>query len=136
MTAVDARVVSEEGRQPVVAGPVEEAVGAALADRGEVGDRDGDLVDAGDVHGAPSVVRWQDSSDIVPRVIGAEEWEVIERGVVQRVTALNRFLEDLYVGEQACVHDRVVPRWLLRTAEADVRRLRAQLDEAVGGERA
>ena len=55
--------------------------------------------------------------DLIPRIIPASEWEVIERGVIQRVTALNRFLEDLYVGEQACVHDRVVPRWLLRTAE-------------------
>jgi uncharacterized circularly permuted ATP-grasp superfamily protein len=37
--------------------------------------------------------------------------------VIQRVTALNRFLEDLYVGEQAAVHDGVVPRWLVHTAE-------------------
>ncbi|MEX1177504.1 MAG: circularly permuted type 2 ATP-grasp protein [Nitriliruptor sp.] len=55
--------------------------------------------------------------DLLPRVIPASEWEVIERGVAQRVTALNRFLEDLYVGEQAAIHDRVVPRWLVQTAE-------------------
>jgi uncharacterized circularly permuted ATP-grasp superfamily protein len=55
--------------------------------------------------------------DLIPRIIPASEWEVIERGVAQRVTALNRFLEDLYVGEQAAIHDRVVPRWLVQTAE-------------------
>ncbi len=54
--------------------------------------------------------------DLLPRVIPAQEWEAIERGVAQRVTALNRFLEDLYVGEQAAVHDGVVPRWLVQTA--------------------
>ena len=55
--------------------------------------------------------------DLLPRVIPADEWDVIERGIVQRVTALNRFLEDLYVGEQAAIRDRVVPRWLVHTAE-------------------
>jgi uncharacterized circularly permuted ATP-grasp superfamily protein len=54
--------------------------------------------------------------DLVPRVIPGDEWDVIERGVAQRVTALNRFLEDLYVGEQAALHDGVVPRWLVHTA--------------------
>jgi uncharacterized circularly permuted ATP-grasp superfamily protein len=54
--------------------------------------------------------------DLVPRIIPGDEWDVIERGVAQRVTALNRFLEDLYVGEQAAVRDGVVPRWLVHTA--------------------
>lgn len=34
--------------------------------------------------------------DIVPRVIDAGEWDLLERGLVQRVTALNRFLCDAY----------------------------------------
>jgi len=55
--------------------------------------------------------------DLLPRIVPADEWAVVERGIVQRVTALNRFLEDLYVGEQAAVRDGVVPRWLVRTAE-------------------
>ena len=55
--------------------------------------------------------------DLLPRIIPADEWGVIERGIVQRVTALNRFLEDLYMGEQAAIRDRVVPRWLVHTAE-------------------
>jgi uncharacterized circularly permuted ATP-grasp superfamily protein len=36
--------------------------------------------------------------DLVPRVIPSDEWAHLERGLVQRVTALNRFLDDLYVG--------------------------------------
>jgi uncharacterized circularly permuted ATP-grasp superfamily protein len=59
--------------------------------------------------------------DLLPRVIAAKEWATIESGVAQRVTALNRFLEDLYVGEQAAVHDGVVPRWLIETADGYAR---------------
>jgi uncharacterized circularly permuted ATP-grasp superfamily protein len=59
--------------------------------------------------------------DLLPRIIPADEWEVIERGVAQRVTALNRFLEDLYVGEQTAIHDQVVPSWLIRSADGFAR---------------
>ena len=34
--------------------------------------------------------------DLVPRIISAQEWARMERGLVQRVTALNRFLHDVY----------------------------------------
>src|SRR5215207_4624624 len=34
--------------------------------------------------------------DIIPRVVSAQEWQQIERGVIQRVTALNLLLDDLY----------------------------------------
>jgi uncharacterized circularly permuted ATP-grasp superfamily protein len=46
--------------------------------------------------------------DLVPRIIPAREWELIERGLVQRVTALNLFLHDIY-HEQRIVKDGVVP---------------------------
>jgi len=59
--------------------------------------------------------------DLLPRVIPADEWDMIEAGVVQRLTALNRFLSDLYDGEQAAVRDRIVPRWLLTSAEGFTR---------------
>ena len=51
--------------------------------------------------------------DLVPRIIPADEWEHIEAGLVQRVTALNRFLDDLYVGERAAIKDGIVPQWLV-----------------------
>jgi uncharacterized circularly permuted ATP-grasp superfamily protein len=53
--------------------------------------------------------------DIVPRVIGAEEWEVIERGVAQRVLALEAFLSDVY-GAGQCFTDRIVPRSVVTTS--------------------
>ncbi|MEZ6023950.1 MAG: circularly permuted type 2 ATP-grasp protein [Hyphomonadaceae bacterium] len=34
--------------------------------------------------------------DIIPRVLDANEWSMLERGLAQRVTALNRFLADAY----------------------------------------
>ena len=53
--------------------------------------------------------------DIVPRVIGAEEWDVIERGVAQRVHALEAFLADVY-GAGQCFADRIVPRSVVTTS--------------------
>jgi uncharacterized circularly permuted ATP-grasp superfamily protein len=54
--------------------------------------------------------------DLIPRIIPGSEWVEVERGLIQRVTALNRFLEDLYDGERAVLHDRIVPRWLIASA--------------------
>ncbi len=50
--------------------------------------------------------------DLIPRVLTAREWDTIERGVVQRVTAINRFLWDIY-HDQAILKDGVVPRELV-----------------------
>ena len=50
--------------------------------------------------------------DLVPRVVPAEEWKVIERGVAQRVRALEAFLSDVY-GPQQILADRVLPRRLV-----------------------
>jgi uncharacterized circularly permuted ATP-grasp superfamily protein len=50
--------------------------------------------------------------DVVPRVLSAEDWQVIESGVQQRVHALNLFLHDLYHG-QRILRDGVVPRDLV-----------------------
>jgi uncharacterized circularly permuted ATP-grasp superfamily protein len=55
--------------------------------------------------------------DLLPRILPAAEWADIEIGLVQRVTALNRFLDDLYVGERAVVHDGIVPAWLLTSSD-------------------
>ena len=51
--------------------------------------------------------------DLFPRLIAAAEWDELERGLTQRVAALNCFLEDLYSGEGAAIADGVVPRWLI-----------------------
>ncbi len=46
--------------------------------------------------------------DIIPRIIAASEWQVIEKGCMQRITALNAFLHDIY-HEQAIMKAGVVP---------------------------
>ena len=50
--------------------------------------------------------------DIVPRVLTAQEWRLIERGLTQRVAALNAFLADLY-GPQEVLKAGVVPAELI-----------------------
>ena len=42
-------------------------------------------------------------TDWVPRLIPAQDWEVISRGVAQRLKAINHFLLDLYCGDQDVV---------------------------------
>ena len=51
--------------------------------------------------------------DCVPRLVPAGEWERIERGLVQRVQALNLFLADVY-GRGLILRDGVVPEGLVR----------------------
>jgi uncharacterized circularly permuted ATP-grasp superfamily protein len=46
--------------------------------------------------------------DLVPRIIPAKEWEHLERGLIQRITALNLFLHDIY-HEQKIIKDGVIP---------------------------
>ena len=55
--------------------------------------------------------------DLFPRIIEAADWAMLERGLAQRVTALNRFLDDLYVGERAALHDEIVPSWLVTSSQ-------------------
>jgi uncharacterized circularly permuted ATP-grasp superfamily protein len=53
--------------------------------------------------------------DLVPRIVSASEWEIIERGLKQRIRALNLFLDDIY-HRQRIVRDGVVPADIIRTA--------------------
>ena len=46
--------------------------------------------------------------DVIPRVLTAADWRIIETGVQQRVTAINRFLDDVY-HDQKILKDGVVP---------------------------
>jgi uncharacterized circularly permuted ATP-grasp superfamily protein len=50
--------------------------------------------------------------DLIPRILTASEWSTIERGLTQRLTALNLFLKDLY-GEARILADGVIPRELI-----------------------
>src|ERR1700738_4021396 len=53
--------------------------------------------------------------DLVPRVVAADEWELHETGVVQRVRALEAFLADVY-GAWRLFDDGVVPRRLVMSS--------------------
>jgi uncharacterized circularly permuted ATP-grasp superfamily protein len=47
--------------------------------------------------------------DPVPRIVTSSEWATVERGLTQRITALNLFLRDIY-NEGRILKDGVVPR--------------------------
>ncbi len=54
--------------------------------------------------------------DIIPRVIEAEDWKKTEKGLIQRITALNMFLDDIY-HDQKILKDGIVPRELIETSK-------------------
>lgn len=54
--------------------------------------------------------------DVVPRVIDSQEWDNLEKGLIQRITALNMFLQDVY-NEQKIIRDGIVPREIIETSK-------------------
>lgn len=50
--------------------------------------------------------------DLIPRIIGAAEWRTIDRGLQQRLKALNLFLKDIY-SDQQILKDGIVPAGLI-----------------------
>ncbi|HEX2675624.1 MAG TPA: circularly permuted type 2 ATP-grasp protein, partial [Polyangiales bacterium] len=54
--------------------------------------------------------------DVIPRVIEHGEWLTIERGLKQRVTAMNLFVDDVY-NEGKCIKDGIVPAELIQSCE-------------------
>jgi uncharacterized circularly permuted ATP-grasp superfamily protein len=55
--------------------------------------------------------------DVVPRIVGAAEWRRIERGLQQRIQALNLFIDDVYHG-QKILNDGVIPREMILSAKS------------------
>lgn len=54
--------------------------------------------------------------DLVPRIIPPAEWRRVERGLIQRITALNLFLSDIY-HDQRIVKDGVIPAYFVLSAK-------------------
>jgi hypothetical protein len=54
--------------------------------------------------------------DLLPRIVSASDWRIIERGLKQRIRALNLFIDDVY-GDQRIVRDRVVPVEIIQSAK-------------------
>ncbi|MEQ8666009.1 MAG: circularly permuted type 2 ATP-grasp protein [Rhodospirillales bacterium] len=50
--------------------------------------------------------------DVLPRVISAADWDIIERGSKQRIQVINQFLHDIY-HDQKILKDKVIPRSLV-----------------------
>jgi uncharacterized circularly permuted ATP-grasp superfamily protein len=61
--------------------------------------------------------------DLLPRIITHSEWATIERGLTQRITALNLFLKDIY-HEGKILNDRIVPREVVYTCKHFRRQMR------------
>ena len=53
--------------------------------------------------------------DMVPRIVPASEWAMLERGLVQRTRALNLFIDDIY-HSQRILDEGVIPRALVESA--------------------
>jgi len=50
--------------------------------------------------------------DLIPRIMTGSEWDRVERGLIQRVMALNLFIDDLY-NDRRILRDKVVPAELI-----------------------
>ena len=61
--------------------------------------------------------------DLLPRIITAREWETIERGLTQRLTAINLFLKDVY-HEGRILAEGIVPRELVQSCRHYRREMR------------
>ena len=65
----------------------------------------------GDTAGAERIFPF----DLIPRIIAAGEWDLIERGLVQRIHALNAFIDDIY-HDQKILKDGVIPAEVVLSA--------------------
>ena len=54
--------------------------------------------------------------DLLPRIIDAREWAIVDSGLRQRIRALNLFIDDIYNG-QRIIKDRVVPADLIQSSK-------------------
>ncbi|MHA8050163.1 circularly permuted type 2 ATP-grasp protein [Aquirufa sp. ROCK-SH2] len=54
--------------------------------------------------------------DIIPRILNSKEWEKLERGLKQRITALNLFLADIY-SDQKIIKDGIIPKEVIYSSK-------------------
>ncbi len=52
--------------------------------------------------------------DIIPRIIDGETWDIAEKGLKQRIYALNQFVDDIY-HDQKILKDKIVPREIIES---------------------
>jgi len=54
--------------------------------------------------------------DIIPRIVSAQEWGKMEKGLIQRITALNLFLADIY-SDQKIIKDGIIPKEVIYSSK-------------------
>ncbi len=54
--------------------------------------------------------------DVIPRAMPGSEWDTVERGLIQRVTALNHFIDDLY-NDRRILNDGIVPAEIIDSSK-------------------
>ena len=65
----------------------------------------------GDKKGTEKIIPF----DIIPRVVPGDEWTILEKGLKQRIKALNMFINDIY-NEQKILKDKIIPADLIKTS--------------------
>jgi len=64
------------------------------------------------VYGDPEAQERLIPFDVIPRIISAAEWQILQRGLEQRVKALNAYIKDVY-GRREILRARIVPEDLV-----------------------
>lgn len=54
--------------------------------------------------------------DVIPRIVEKNEWAKLEKGLTQRITALNLFLDDIY-NDQKILKDGIIPRETIESSK-------------------
>ena len=57
--------------------------------------------------------------DMIPRVVSAERWKKLESGLLQRISALNQFLYDVY-HDRRILKEGIIPEELVQIGRAHV----------------
>ena len=60
--------------------------------------------------------------DIIPRIIGNSEWTLLERGLQQRIKALNLFIQDIY-NDQKVFKDKIIPKEMILSSATYLKQL-------------
>ncbi len=55
--------------------------------------------------------------DIIPRIIDIKEWQTIEKGLKQRIHAINLFLDDIY-NDQKILKDKIIDEELIKSSSS------------------
>ncbi|WP_179334923.1 circularly permuted type 2 ATP-grasp protein [Winogradskyella costae] len=60
--------------------------------------------------------------DIIPRIIGSDEWTQLEKGLQQRIKALNLFIQDIY-NDQKVIKDKIIPKEMILSSASYLKEL-------------